>query len=408
MSASGKDTGDTFKLAVGKVVDNQNCTGCGACALISSRVVMTLSADGYSRPTVAQGPDSKAETKQFQKVCPGVRVDARDLRAPHSHETFGKYWSVWEAWALDPAVRHKGSSAGVITALAQGIVTSGGRAVGATASAEQPSQTVPITLTTKEEALSAAGSRYAPVATASRAKGLTNQDAFIGKPCEASAVRAYQLQADTREEPLLLSFFCAGTPSQLATDELANGRLGIASDDIERLQYRGNGWPGEFEVVTRDGESRSLSYQESWGQVLGKALQWRCKICPDGTGQLADVTVGDFWEADSNGYPRFDTESVGRSVVICRTKRGHEAVLRAAQDSVIQIRELDIEQLVPVQPLQVDRRSTMAGRIIGTAAAGRAVPRFRGFGVVGLGFKYADRNLRAGVGAYLRVLGRRA
>lgn len=404
---SNKAHADAFKSAVERVVNNDNCTGCGACALVSSRVRMALSDDGYMRPIVSAGTDSAIETKRFQHVCPGIRVDARAVQAPLSHQTFGKYWSVWEAWAVDPAVRHSGSSAGVITALVQGIVAAGGRAVGATASAEQPSRTVPVTLTTKEEALSAAGSRYAPVATASHGAGLTSSDAFIGKPCEAAAIRAYQLHADTRAEPFLLSFFCAGTPSQLATDSLASDRLGIASEDIERLRYRGNGWPGEFAVVSRDGESRTLSYKESWGQVLGKALQWRCKICPDGTGQLADVTVGDFWEADSSGYPRFDAASVGRSVVICRTQRGHEHVLRAAQARLIDIRELDIEQLEPVQPLQVDRRSTMAGRIIGTAVAGRAVPRFLGFGVIGLGVKNVRRNLRAGVGAYLRVLGRR-
>ncbi|WP_234880188.1 Coenzyme F420 hydrogenase/dehydrogenase, beta subunit C-terminal domain [Mycolicibacterium litorale] len=360
------------------------------------------------RPTVTAGPNSPIETKRFQYVCPGVRVDARAVKAPYSHRTFGRYWSVWEAWAVDPTVRHSGSSAGVITALVQGIVASGGHAVGASASAEQPSRTVPITLTTKEEALAAAGSRYAPVATASQARGLNSSDAFIGKPCEVSALRAYQLHADTHEEPFLLSFFCAGTPSQLATDRLANDRLGIATENIERLRYRGNGWPGEFQVVARDGESRALSYRESWGQVLGKSLQWRCKICPDGTGQLADVTVGDYWEADSGGYPRFDTDSVGRSVVICRTRRGHESVIRAAQAGEIEIRELGIERLEPVQPLQVDRRETMAGRIIGTSAAGREVPSYRGFGVISLGAKYAKRNLRAAVGAYLRVLGRRA
>jgi coenzyme F420 hydrogenase subunit beta len=408
MSMSSQPPSDKFQRAVEKVVENDNCSGCGACALISPRVSMNLSPKGYMRPVVQPGNESAvAESALFKRVCPGVTVDSRAAKGPSSHPIFGRYWSVWEAWAADPTVRFEGSSAGVTTALAQLVVSSGGTTVGAAASRSQPTRTVPVTLTTKEEALAAAGSRYAPVATAANAGGLTESDAFVGKPCEVAAMHALHASRANDEGPILLSFFCAGTPSQHATDELASVRLGVASSEISTLDYRGNGWPGEFTVVSHDGRRQALSYQESWGQILGKALQWRCKICPDGTGQLADITVGDFWESDASGYPRFDAETAGRSVVICRTKRGHDFLLKAVQTSSVEVRPLAIESLDSVQPLQVDRRATMAGRVVGTRAAGRAVPRFRGFGVTRLGLNYPKRNIRAGVGAFLRVLGRR-
>jgi coenzyme F420 hydrogenase subunit beta len=399
---------DDFAASVKKVVDNENCSGCGACALLSSRVKMELATDGYMRPAVAPGTSNPDERRLFQKVCPGVTVDSRGAKAPQSHPTFGSYWSVWEAWAADSNVRHAGSSGGVTTALVQMIIAAGGEAIGAAASQDRPNTTVPVKLTTKAEALAAAGSRYAPVATAALGRGLQTGDAFVGKPCEVAAMRALGAGDLDAPGPVLLTFFCAGTPSQFATDRLANDRLGVDTADIDSLRYRGSGWPGEFTVVAKDGRTSQLSYKESWGQVLGKALQWRCKICPDGTGQLADVSVGDYWESDSDGYPRFDADSIGRSVVICRTERGHDLLMRAVRGRTIQVEEFDISRLESVQPLQVDRRATMAGRIIGTAAARRAVPRFRGFGVFRLGLCNPNKNLRAGVGAFLRVHGRRA
>jgi coenzyme F420 hydrogenase subunit beta len=296
----------------------------------------------------------------------------------------------------------------VTTALVQEVISAGGAAVGAGASAEQPTRTVPVRLTTKEEALAAAGSRYAPVATAGLARGLRNQDAFVGKPCEVAAIRALTSDNQSDESPVLISFFCAGTPSQLATEKLANGDLGINSGDIKSLRYRGRGWPGDFTVESRSGVSSTLSYKESWGRVLGKSLQWRCKICPDGTGQLADIVVGDFWESDEHGYPKFGADSEGRSVVICRTERGHDLLMHAVRAGAVRIQAMKISRLEPIQPLQVDRRVTMAGRLLGATAAGRPTPRFRGFGVVRLGARHPYRNFRAGTGAFLRVLGRRA
>lgn len=99
------------------------------------------------------------------------------------------------------------------------------------------------------------------------------------------------------------------------------------------LQYRGNGWPGYFTVKFEDGTISKMTYNESWGKILGKELGLRCKICPDGIGLLADISSGDSWNT-KDGYPDF-TESDGRNFCFIRTETGKELFESAIKDGYI-------------------------------------------------------------------------
>src|SRR5699024_5989573 len=134
---------------------------------------------------------------------------------------------------------------------------------GAAMGSLQPTRTVPVRIMSRDEALAASGSRYAPVSTLD---GLNDSyDAVVGKPCEISALR--RMQPESEGGPVSLSFFCAGTPSQRATRSLI-AKLGIDPDAATTLRYRGNGWPGDFTVGDGTTVAR-VSYDDSWGKHLG-------------------------------------------------------------------------------------------------------------------------------------------
>ncbi len=125
---------------------------------------------------------------------------------------FGSYVEAWQGWAVDPEFRHAGSSGGVLTALSCWLMSSGRarEVAGCGMSAIQPTRTVPLRITSREEALAAAGSRYAP--PVSNSLSGQNCEAFIGKPCEVSGRR--RLASNTAsahgQSPVLLSFFLRG------------------------------------------------------------------------------------------------------------------------------------------------------------------------------------------------------
>lgn len=400
---------DDLRANVASVVENGNCSGCGACSLLSQSIEMRFSANGYIRPFWRSSAERKVRGKAnlFNAICPGVAVRLARPEGAVVHPTMGPFVSAWTAWAADPTVRRIGSSGGVISALSAWLIESG-RSSGVVASGpsdREPCKTVPIELRTKEDVLSSAGSRYAPVANAilfdPNAVGRT----FVGKPCEVYAARQMaNLETGAEEShPLLVSFFCAGVPSQHATDSLV-ALASMSPESITSATYRGNGWPGRFTLVDSAGRSFSLSYESSWGDHLGPHIQTRCKICPDGIGGHADISVGDFWSAGSNGYPSFE-EGDGVSVAIARTRRGHQVLMDARAAGVVALSVVQLDDVARVQPSQVRRLNTMGGRLAGRVLAGKRIPHYSGFSLIGRALRAPRLTVRTLRGSFLRFRG---
>lgn len=387
----------TLDTEIARVVASDNCSGCGGCLLLDDGLALELDGAGFARPTRVAGSTAAADAvSRFRASCPGLTVSAQHAPGAIRHPTMGSVLGAWEAWATDGDIRRAGSSGGTLTALADWLTATGrvARVTGAAPASQDARRTVSVTITSRDEALAAASSRYGPVTGAPGS--LAPDSAVVGVPCRISAVRAL---APGDDAPVLLSFFCAGTPSQQATDALADV-LG-APGPSAALRYRGDGWPGRFTVARPDGTTASLSYEESWGEHLGRAVQWRCKVCPDGVGESADIVAADLWESDERGYPSF-VEREGVSALLARTPRGLALVQEAIAEGVLAATPLQIDRLASVQPLQVDRRETLLGRLIGTIVAGGAVPRFRGFGLLALALPRWRETLRVGRGTYRR------
>lgn len=390
---------------VSEVLSRDACSGCGACTLLDGGLRMRMNAQGYLRPRRESPPSgSMVDPRLFDRVCPGVRVTAPSPAGARIHPLFGPYIEVWQAWATDPELRRQGSSGGTLTALTTWLLATGQAHVVTGASADSdPRRTVPVTITSRDEALRASGSRYAPVAAASNAAALSSSAAAVGKPCEISALRALASVRDGQEAPLLLSFFCAGTPSSHATDTLVD-QLGFPQDPPpEELWYRGRGWPGEFTVRSGD-LTRSTSYDESWGKVLGRTTQWRCKMCVDGTGEQADIVAADSWLSDERGYPLFD-DGDGISALIARTPRGQEVVRAAIVAGVLSVLPFELDELTGIQPLQVERRKYLLARMVGSLLAGRRPPRYPGYSMTLCLFllKHPRQSLRVARGTWRRI-----
>lgn len=408
---------DLLRTAVTDVVAAGNCSGCGACALLDERIAMDLDDDGRLRPVFAVDPSAtqpavgatsaavgRQAVQRFDAVCPGRTVAGQHAPGAVRHPMLGPVLGSWAAWAADEELRFAGSSGGALSALAAWMLESGrvDEVVTARADASDPIRTITTRLVDHHEVLATAGSRYAPVGNAAHAS-LDPRAAFVGKPCEASAVRALAA-AQGRPAPVLLSFFCAGTPSQHATEALLDG-LGVAGP-VRDLWYRGHGWPGHFTVTDQAGAEHRVDYDRSWGDTLGPTIQWRCKICPDGVGESADVVAADFWRADDRGYPLFE-EADGVSALIARTDAGVRLVTDAIAAGVITTQPLDPDDLARVQPFQVQRRATLWGRLLGARLAGVPVPRYVDFGLVRLAAGRPRQTLTAARGTYSRLRARK-
>lgn len=366
-----------------RVLAGQLCSGCGLCAGTSGgAIAMGVSADGYNRP-IQHGPISAQAETIVADACPGSRV------APWADDgSADPYWgparSVHTGFATDAEIRHLASSGGLLSALLIHALESGRIDAVAQIVADPASPTGNMLRLSRTPAdvLAAAGSRYAPSSPLAEIDALLSGSerlALVGKPCDISALRQLAKHDPRVGEriPLMLSFFCGGIPSARGATAVLDA-LGVAADEVDAFRYRGNGWPGFATATRRDGSSERMSYAESWGRHLSPTVQFRCKICPDAVGGVADIACADAWYGDESGYPLFE-EQDGRSLLLARTEAGTTLVEAALAAGAIALTPLDIAEIDRMQPAQARRKRLIRSRLLALAAIGR--PRFRAPGL---------------------------
>ena len=413
--SSSSPAGLTPSPSLTRVARGDLCAGCGACAALApGKVAMEIAAPGYLRP-VQQAALDPAEEAAIARTCPGLGqvVSAEGRTSP---VLWGPYVSMQTGWATDPEVRFAGSSGGALSMILLHLLDSGvvDAVVQTAASADLPIGTAPVVTQTRAGVMAAAGSRYAPSAPladlpAQMAAHQTagTRFAFVGKPCDAAALRAMR-DADPAVAaafPVILSFFCAGVPSHAGGRAVLQA-LGADPAQTVAFRYRGNGWPGEATATLADGSQRSMSYHDSWGGILSKHVQHRCKICADGTGVAADIVCADAWEADPSGYPVF-TDAPGVSLILARTALGQGLVAQAHAAGRIKTAAFDSATLAGIQPGQRERRRALWARLAALRLAGRPIPRYEGLQIGAAARQNPwQRNLKNFLGTLRRTLQR--
>ncbi len=356
-----------YSPTVRRVVRGQLCTGCGLCAGVSDgAIVMENAPPGYARPRQV-GPVQPRGEQVIAAACPGAVVSPWPKTAK-TDPVWGDWRQIGVGHAVDETLRYRASSGGAVTALAIHAMNMGlvRRVLHVAADPARPTANIIVCSETAADVAAGAGSRYAsssPLADIQRLLSEGGPCAFIGKPCDISAMRGLA-RLDPRvavQAPLLLSFFCAGVPSANAADRLLTS-MGVDPHEVQAFRYRGNGWPGNATASTRDGRSVEVSYEQSWGEYLSKEVQFRCKICPDAVGGVADIACADAWYGDDRGYPSF-SEQQGRSLVVARTEVGDRLLGAAVDAGVMSFETLDIGQIDRMQPAQARRKRLVKSRL---------------------------------------------
>ncbi|MEM9581751.1 MAG: Coenzyme F420 hydrogenase/dehydrogenase, beta subunit C-terminal domain [Pseudomonadota bacterium] len=393
-----------------RIVDADLCAGCGACAALAPKqVAFGFDEEGFLRPR-RTGPLSRKTAKTVMAVCPG---GGQTAPRPHSDPLWGGYASVHEGWAADDSLRHAGASGGALSATCLWLLESGqvDGVYHVAADPENPTGNIMTISRSRADLRARAASRYAPSAPLRDVPALLEKSerlAFVGKPCDVAGLRRWAA-IDPRIDitfPVMLSFFCAGVPSAAGADEIAHS-LGVAPEDVAQFRFRGKGWPGATEVIDRKGVRHAMSYAESWGGILSKRVQPRCRICADGTGLAADIAFADAWETDTGGYPLFD-EQHGRSLILARTSLGQSVLEAAMRGETVVALPLSAEKIAAMQPGQVRRRRELLGRLAGRVLAGMPVPKYRGMGIWACGrMTPLTQSLRAMLGTARRAMLRR-
>jgi coenzyme F420 hydrogenase subunit beta len=368
-------------------------------------VSMVMTDEGFLRPSVAQDIDP-AEHARLLEMCPGYRVGPPSTRAPYLDTHWGPYHRLVKAHATDPVLRHRGSSGGVISAIADFLLESS-RVEFILHVAADPGAPLRSRIQlsrSRNDLLEATGARYGPTAPLARLGEVLAWDlpfAIVGKPCDIAGVRNLARQ-DPRVDRLVrctIAFLCGGVSSLCISEQIV-GKYGLKPQDVATLRYRGFGCPGATHIAAKDGRIFEQTYDQTWSEELNQEIQFRCKICADSTGEHADIVCGDAWQT-LDGYAHVEHE--GWNSVIARTAAG-DALLRDTEAAgVVATEPLSIEALDRIQPHQVERKAQMLARLAGLRLSREPVPDYRGLRLLRSAWADWRKFLPSVLGTYRRA-----
>jgi coenzyme F420 hydrogenase subunit beta len=149
--------------------------------------------------------------------------------------------------------------------------------------------------------------------------------------------------------------------------------------------------------------TRTLTYDESWGEILQAHRQWRCYVCADHTGEFADVAVGDPW------YHPPDGSDPGRSLVIARTPLGQQMIEQAISAGYLTLTPAAPSMVPRSQPELLRVRGSVWGRIWVSRLLGAAAPRYVAMPTFRFWLRTLDfrQKLQSTLGTVRRVLRKR-
>ncbi|MHC4996622.1 MAG: Coenzyme F420 hydrogenase/dehydrogenase, beta subunit C-terminal domain [Planctomycetota bacterium] len=375
-------------LDIESVVEHNMCQGCGACeyACKSDAIRLRNFTEVGIRPVL--DADKCVGCGDCVSVCSG-----RDLTHDRTHwpmevieELTGEWGPVlelWEGHAADEAIWFRGGSGGAATALALYCLEREGMggALHVGMDPQRPWLNQTVVSRDREELLSRTGSRYAPAAVCAELGAVEESAApmvMLAKPCDIAAAQKARLIRPKLDANLglTISIFCGGTPSTRGTLEVLK-RLGVEADNVADLRYRGHGWPGmtgvNLKSSTNDDGRVEMTYRGAWDGILTQHKPYRCHVCPDGTGEFADLSCGDPWYRDIQ-----DSEK-GSTLIVVRTERGRRMLREAMAAGYLVAEPRDADILPRSQRGLRLRRRTIWPRLLVMGLLGLPRPTYRGF-----------------------------
>ena len=365
-----------------RILSEGKCIGCGLCASkFPERISMGITGTGYFRPKLKEELDNEI-TDDIYQFCPGVvqtGLDASEVqKAANKNNVWGSYMNLYTGHATDKEVRQVSATGGVLTGLSQYLLHSCTVKfiLHVSGSEKFPATGQNHLSRDHNDLLKAAGSVYGPTAPLSELHQLLERNekfAVVAKPCDISAIRLLA-KTDERVGKLITHFLtmvCGGFSPPTGTLAFLH-REAIDVEQVKQFSYRRGACPGPVELGLADGKRVEKSYLEFWGEDESMwHLPWRCKVCPDGTGEGADIAAADSWPG---GSPDVETmkNDPGSNALIVRTRPGQQLLDDACAAGFITLSgNASIEDLNDWQPHQVKKKYAAKARYEGMRKAGQ-------------------------------------
>lgn len=360
--------------SVQEVVDDRLCVQCGTCVPVCPQQAITMRETPAGMLVASVQADRCVHCGLCRSACPGadLPVGAAGRGDPFKGDVRRAYAGA----AGEEAVRVSGQSGGVASALLLFLFETSRIDAALVTSMPDDGSLRPLSklARTREEVLSAQGSKYCPAAPCALLGRFRagERAAVVGIPCQMHGIHKLAGTGSPLASAVhyRIGLFCDRTLLYSCIDEMARqARLGL--DSVTGLEYRSKGrmgWPGEvcFHLVSGERRYFPPTLRTSLKEFF---TPWRCRLCFDKLNVFSDLAIGDAWGISQS--------PAGQSVILARSEKGDALVRAAVTQGFLDANEIEAERIFLGQNIE-KRRHDFSSFMRLAEKRGERVPEYNG------------------------------
>jgi coenzyme F420 hydrogenase subunit beta len=343
-------------------VDQNLCISCGSCAFINKNRGFAFNIQKYKYEPKFSGKADDIGTDFEYDICPGKgyelqRLSSELFKGDVIHDDLiGYFYNTYAVHSTDKNILSNASSGGVITAISTYLLSTH-RVQGIIASKfsfgdEGPKPETNI-VTKVEDLKEYQGSKYLPVPVnlvLSNAENFEGDLAFIGTPCQIAGLRMIQEKNIVLKDKIkfVIGVFCGGFKDPRDMFCMIK-RHGYDPAAVTSFQYRGNGQPGSMVIKDRSGKQTSRPYPD-YVSDTGYQKYNRCRLCIDGSAELADFSCGDAW------VKRLLDTKTPWSILITRQPEADQLIKEMVAADILAETEISLDEIKKSQKTNLESK----------------------------------------------------
>ena len=357
------------------------CTGCGLCegACPSHAIHMEVN-KGCFRPVVNNTTCKNSKgCHRCYDTCPGIGVDLLQLARKYYTEgktdrLMGRYLECFAGYSNDYDIRYHCASGGMVSQFLIFLLEKGyiDGAVVTAFDAKAPLMVRSYIARTREEVLEGKSSKYAPVMFNRMIEEIKAASGayyiIVGLPCHIEGFRKYeQLDEQFRKKIAgYFSIYCSSGRSFYLTEYVFRERR-IQKEKLTYFAYRDNGCLGNM-VAKGKGIIHEENFQNYYHPLRSFFVPYRCTMCIDHYGELADISFGDIH------IEPYIHDKIGINSLIVRNSQMLEWLIEAKKEGVITLNRITAETVNRSQVMAQIKKYRNSAFVYFNAILGRKIP----------------------------------